>query len=110
MTKLDETLTDAPDSFDAPWQVEAYAIGQVLITAGLIPANDWATTLGAMIQQSLDGGAPDNLDTYYAAVAEALDETLGRQGIFSDGEVETRIQAWRSAYERTPHGQPVKLA
>lgn len=102
--------TDVRESFDAPWQAEAYGISQALIEAGHISADQWTRTLNAALRRNLhDERLPDNAETYSVAVIEALGEVTSANGIISAEELEQRSEAWRSAYKRTPHGKPVKL-
>lgn len=108
MNSLNETLPS--EVFDEPWQVQAYGLGQALVAAGLVPLSDWTGALNTALRRRLDEcSAPDNSETYYAAVAEALSKLVVREGLVSEGDIQQRTDAWRSAYERTPHGQPVKL-
>ena len=95
--------------FDAPWQAEAYALVQVLIEAGRISPQDWAIALGGALRLAASAGEPDNSDTYYAALARALEHLLVAGGDLSGAEVGQRVDAWRTAYQRTPHGMPVRL-
>ena len=101
---------DPPEGFDAPWQAEAYAIGQALIEAGQVSANQWARTLNGVLQRKLqEEKLPDNVETYASALVEALGRAMAENGILSLEELEGRTEAWRHAYKRTPHGQPVEL-
>lgn len=102
--------SDAPEGFDAPWQAEAYGIGQALIEAGHVSAEQWAQALNKSLRQKLDTEKlPDNAETYSNAVVEALSVVTTRNELLSDQEVDERTEAWRSAYRRTPHGRPVNL-
>lgn len=102
--------TEAPEGFDAPWQAEAYGMAQALIEAGHVSANQWAKTMSAALRRKLhDEALPDNSASYSAAVVEALCEVTSTNGIVTADELETRAEAWRSAYKRTPHGRPIKL-
>ena len=103
--------TDAPEGFDAPWQAEAYSIGQALIEAGHISPDEWANALGEALRRlCVSEGRPDNAETYSEAVFEALSHVTRANALLAEGEVEQRAEDWRAAYLRTPHGQPVKLA
>lgn len=102
--------TDPPEGFDAPWQAEAYALGQALIAAGHVSADDWAKALGDSLRQRLHGaGMPDNAETYAAALVDALASVTSGTGIVSAEELLDRTEAWRTAYAQTPHGEPVIL-
>jgi nitrile hydratase accessory protein len=102
--------TGPAEAFGAPWQVEAYALGQALVASGLVPIKDWTNALSAALRHRLDDcDAPDNSDTYYAAVAEALSNLVVREGLITEEDIQTRTDAWRNAYKSTPHGKPVSL-
>ena len=93
-----------------PWQAEAYAMAQTLIGTGQIAAAQWASEFGAALRGAADRGAPDDNQTYYAALTEALARLLVAKGCLEAREIEQRIEDWRAAYLRTPHGRPVVLA
>jgi len=95
---------DAP-GFDEPWQAQVHGISRVLIETGKIEPQAWAETLGGAIRKRLDAGAPDTTETYYIAMTDAVEAVLAVDKSALDGFVE----AWRHAYETTPHGQPVLL-
>lgn len=96
-------------AFDEAWQVGAYALVQVLIDTGRISSSQWAKTFGAALRGAADLGAPDSSDTYYAALSETLQRVLVAGGRLQDAEVRQRMDDWRAAYRRTPHGSTVKL-
>ena len=64
---------------------------------------------GAALRQRADKGEPDNSETYYAALSEALHRVLVAGRCAQDVEIRQRIDGWRAAYHRTPKGKPVKL-
>lgn len=101
---------DAPEGFDAPWQAEAYGIGQALIESGHVSAEQWMQALNGSLRQKLErDNLPDNMETYSAAIVEALKIVTSENNLLSEKEVDQRTEAWRSAYIRTPHGKPVRL-
>ena len=95
--------------FDESWQVEAYALVQVLIETGRISASQWARAFGAALREAADRAEPDTSDTYYATLSETLQRVLVAGGRIEDAEIRQRIDDWRAAYRRTPHGKPVRL-
>lgn len=97
--------TRAIPGFDEPWQAQAHAISRVLLERGQIDANTWAETLGAEIRKRLASGAADTTETYYMALTDALEAVLSVE----DQELANIVEAWRTAYETTPHGKPVLL-
>jgi nitrile hydratase accessory protein len=105
-----EPLQDDPrPAFNEPWQAEAYALVQVLIESARISPQEWASAFGAALRQAVTDGEPDSGETYYTSLAEALERVLVAEGTLQEAEVEQRIDDWRAAYNRTPHGKPVRL-
>lgn len=96
--------------FAEPWHAAVLALADGLVRAGLFSAADWAATLGAALRESAAGGAPDNDETYYAAALAALEQLVSARSPETGAAHPERIAAWRRAYLRTPHGQPVELA
>ncbi len=91
--------------FDEPWQAQVHAMSQVLLESGQIEAEVWAGTLGAAIRKRFASGAPDTTETYYKALTDALETVLA----LDVQELAQFAEAWRDAYETTPHGKPVIL-
>lgn len=97
------------ESFREPWEVQALAVANGLITAGAFTALEWAETLGQEIRAAQGAGDPDDGSTYYLHVLAALERLAHEKNLADSPELLTRKQAWIEAYERTPHGQPVTL-
>jgi nitrile hydratase accessory protein len=108
----------APESFDLrrlaepekvtfaePWQAHAYALAYELHRAGLFTWEEWSRTLGARlkVRPQDDGGA------YYLAWLEAVEALVVQKGAVSATKLGELKEAWREAYEATPHGKPVEL-
>ncbi len=104
-----EGESDGP-LFAEPWHAEILAIVHGLNVAGLFSPDDWATALGAALRQAEARGAPDDQQTYYAAALVALERLVAERSPATGTALEPRVEAWRRAYLRTPHGQPVLLA
>jgi nitrile hydratase accessory protein len=96
-------------AFDESWQAEAYALVQVLIETGRISSSQWAKAFGAALREAADQGEPDSGDTYYTTLFETLQRVLIAGERIQDAEIRQRIDDWRAAYRRTPHGKPVRL-
>ncbi|MFT4583149.1 MAG: hypothetical protein ACI915_002187 [Gammaproteobacteria bacterium] len=94
-----------PPGFDEPWQAQAHAMVQVLLDSGKLEANAWSQSLGAAIRERLASGSPDTTQTYYGALTDALTSILSVDA----AELGDVIEAWRAAFETTPHGKPVHL-
>ena len=103
-------LADGAPGFAEPWQAEAYAIVQTLIESGRIAASEWTSAFGAALRKAAERGAADDSETYYAALVEALSAVLITEGRLNAQEIARRVEDWRAAYLRTPHGKPVTLA
>jgi len=97
-------------SFREPWEVQALAVANGLISAGAFTPAEWAETLGQEIRKAQGAGDPDDGSTYYLHVLAALERLACEKSLADDPEMLARKQAWIEAYERTPHGQPVMLS
>jgi nitrile hydratase accessory protein len=104
---LDLRRLIAPEdvAFAEPWQAHAYALAYELHRAGLFTWEEWTQTLGARLKARPhdDGGE------YYVAWLEAVETLVVAKGAASAGKLDTLKEAWRTAYETTPHGKPVEL-
>jgi nitrile hydratase accessory protein len=107
--RLEPLADELRPPFNEPWQAEAYALVQVLIETGRISSSQWAKAFGAALREAGGQGEPDSSDTYYATLSETLQRVLVAGGHVHDGEIRQRIDDWRAAYRRTPHGNPVRL-
>jgi nitrile hydratase accessory protein len=96
-------------AFDEPWQAQAYALAQVLIETGRISPSQWAKAFAAGLREAAGQGKPDSSDTYYATLSETLQRVLVAAGRVEEATIQQRIDDWRAAYRRTPHGNPVRL-
>lgn len=101
---------DGEPVFDEPWQAQALGLAFTLAERGVFSPADWSDALGAEHRRLLAAGAPDTPQTYYEAVAAALERLVGRSGACSHAAIDERSRAWRRAYLNTPHGKPVELA
>ena len=100
---------DAP-VFAEPWHAQVLAVAHGLSVSGLFSAGDWATALGAALRESEARGEPDTDETYYAAALIALERLVAARSPLTGDAHPARIEAWRRAYLRTPHGKPVELS
>jgi hypothetical protein len=100
-----EPASQNTPAFDEPWQAQVYGMAQVLLENGTVTPMDWGECLGAAIRARLASGDCDTTQTYFAAVADALAGVLAING----DELDQVVEAWRNAYEVTPHGKPVVL-
>jgi nitrile hydratase accessory protein len=94
--------------FEEPWQLELLAVAQTLVEAGWFSPAEWAEALGAAIRAAQAAGDPDMGDTYYGHCLAALEGLCATKGLIPPTAVDERTEAWRLAYLRTPHGQPVE--
>ncbi len=93
-----------------PWQAQALATAFGLQEAGVITAVEWSDALGAAIRRAQAAGDPDEGESYYHHVLDALETLLREKGLIAARELSARKAAWEEAYRHTPHGQPVSLA
>lgn len=109
MFRPDDPLSPPKPHFDEPWQAQALALAEALVTAGQVSAEAWAEALGAALARAEAAGQPDTQQTYFEAVVAALEEVAERATPISRELRNRRRAAWEAAYRRTPHGQPVAL-
>ena len=107
--QLERLLEDGHPAFAEPWHAEAYALVQVLIETGRVEPTRWTEAFGSALRKAAADGSPEDSGTYYAALADALGQVLLDDGRLRAGEAEQRGEAWRAAYQQTPHGKPVTL-
>lgn len=92
--------------FAEPWQAQAFAMTLRLHEAGLFAWTEWVDYLSREIAAAT--GLEPQPD-YYALWLAALEKLVADKDIAAFEEQGAMKQAWRDAYLRTPHGQPVVL-
>lgn len=100
---------DGEPVFDEPWQAEALAIADTLVSKGMFDATTWSATLGEYLSAADAGNEPDNSLTYYNAVLAALEELIKNHSKIDSAAMENKRNDWETAYLATPHGKPVVL-
>ena len=100
---------DLPSTFEEPWQAQALALAHSLQDGGVITAAQWSQALGDAIKRAQAAGDPDQGDTYYLHVLDALEHLVTAHDFLSPQMLEQRKSDWVDAYKRTPHGDPVEL-
>jgi len=95
--------------FREPWEAQAFALVVVLHQRGLFTWAQWAQALSASIARAGEAGDPDTGDRYYHHWLEALERLVVERGLAPALALGALRQAWRTASEITPHGQPVAL-
>lgn len=109
MFRPDNALAPPEAAFREPWQAQALAMADCLVRAGAFSAAAWAETLGAALKAAEERKEPDDTDTYYHAVVEALESLSERSVGISAKDRAERRSAWEHAYRNTEHGKPVTL-
>ena len=109
MPNPDDAEPEAP--FAEPWQAEAFAPGDRAGRGGRGVADGLGPGAGrGDPPRSCPAGgkrqARPNWRQWLAALADRL---LAERGLVAPAEAAERTDAWRDAYLRTPHGQPVDL-
>ena len=100
---------DGDPVFDEPWQAEALAIADVLVSEGMFSAGAWSEALGKALRVAESEGAVDNQETYYNCVLSALEQLVGEYSEINPQAMAAKRKDWEQAYLSTPHGQPVRL-
>lgn len=101
--------SDEGPVFEEGWQAQILALAFNLVDRGQFTAVQWSEALGAELASASQRGEIDDSDTYYKAVMTALEKLLHAQDSLPCEMLDQRTEAWRQAYLRTPHGQPVEL-
>lgn len=94
--------------FAEPWQASAFAMTVKLAEAGAFTWNEWAQAFGAQLETAREQG-PNDPAMYYEQWLVALEKLLAAKGLAEPGRLTALKSAWTEAYERTPHGKPVRL-
>ena len=102
-------LEDDEPVFREPWQAQAFALAVSLIESGTISWRDWSTTLGDEINRASERGIAEDGSGYYELWLNALERLVDSAGLSSAVDLTDFKEAWRRAYESTPHGHPVTL-
>ena len=76
---------------------------------GAFTWNEWTNTLGVEIARAKKCGDPDPGNMYFVHWARALEKIVIKKGFQSAKKIDARVESWRSAYLKTPHGNPVEL-
>jgi hypothetical protein len=100
---------DGTPVFEQEWQAQVLAMADSLIANKSIEPTRWSEAFGAGLAKAHAAGRQDDLDTYYAVALDTLEKLMMTQGALTRFEILKRCEAWKRAYLRTPHGQPVKL-
>jgi nitrile hydratase accessory protein len=95
--------------FDEPWQAQAFALTLRLHERGVFGWDEWARYLSQAIRDAVGEGDPDLGNTYYRHWVSALERLLRDKGLAPPLVLAALRQAWRTAAEKTPHGEPVRL-
>jgi nitrile hydratase accessory protein len=100
--------TGGPD-FAEPWQAQAFACALQLSRQGLFTWTEWVELFSAEIAVHPQTHNETADAAYYRQWLAALETIVGLKGAASSAEINERQEAWREAYLKTPHGQPVEL-
>jgi nitrile hydratase accessory protein len=92
--------------FAEPWQAEVFSLAVVAHRENVF---SWTTWVEAFSAYHNSHAMASELD-YYQHWLAALEQLLTRDGVVLTSEIEARVEQWRLAYLRTPHGQPVELS
>lgn len=91
--------------FQEPWQAQAFALTVALHEAGAFTWEAWTRTLSEELASRAERGE----DNYFDAWLAALEGMTRQYQLVTPEELTGRMDAWSSAYLRTPHGRPVTL-
>lgn len=95
--------------FAAPWQAEAFACAVALSRRGLFTWAQWVDVFSAEVRAHPVQPNEAHDDAYHRQWLAALERIVRLKGGLSASELAERVERWRQAYLRTPHGEPVEL-
>ena len=95
--------------FAEPWQAQAFALAVRLSEQGHFTWKEWASALAGELEATARRGQPDDGSRYYEHWLAALERIVTEKGLADSTTLRTRKAAWVTAYQSTPHGQPVQL-
>ena len=96
--------------FAQPWEAQAFALAVTLSGRGFFTWTEWAAVLAEELAAAARRGDPDPGAHYYQHWLAALERIVAAKGLANSTELNERKAAWAEAYQRTPHGSPVRLA
>jgi nitrile hydratase accessory protein len=97
-------------TFAEPWQADAFALAIALNRKQAFGWSDWVGTFSQQPAPESDPSDQSIEREYYLRWLSALETLAVEQGLVSAEEMDRRVEEWRRAYLRTPHGQPIELA
>ena len=95
--------------FREPWEAQSFAMTLRLFEQGLFTWKEWTAALVTEIKRAQEAGDPDTGETYYMHWLAALERIVAEKGVTDDATLGRYRNAWRSAADRTPHGEPILL-
>jgi nitrile hydratase accessory protein len=95
--------------FAEPWQAQAFAMAVTLLDNQVFTWSEWAATLGDEIAGAAEHGIAEDGSAYYELWLGALERLVAAKQLCDAGELSRLQHSWKTAYETTPHGQPVVL-
>lgn len=96
-------------AFVRPWHAQLFAMTVRLSEQGLFTWEELTRSLGSALEVETANSKSDECDRYYLAWLTALETILMKRQLIHAREITTLADAWRVAYQNTPHGHPVTL-
>jgi nitrile hydratase accessory protein len=95
--------------FAEAWQARAFALAMKLSERKHFSQKEWTMALARELQNAADRGEADDGSHYYEHWLAALEALAVEKGLASRASLDSKKEAWKDAYLRTPHGKPVEL-
>jgi nitrile hydratase accessory protein len=95
--------------FAEPWQAQAFAMAVALLENRAFTWSEWAATLGEEIAAAAGHGIAEDGSGYYELWLRALERLVAIKQLSNQDELLRLKQSWKTAFETTPHGQPVTI-
>jgi nitrile hydratase accessory protein len=110
IAQLPESIqAESEPVFTEPWQAQAFAMALALLQNKTFTWSEWAATLGGEIDSAAEHGIAEDGSAYYELWLRALEQLVTAKQLSNQQELSRLKQSWKTAYETTPHGQPVVI-
>jgi nitrile hydratase accessory protein len=95
--------------FLEPWHAEVFSLAVALHRQEAFAWSEWVEHFSGILRE-VPAEKDESVEAaYYRRWLLALESLVARKCLASVEEMARRKEAWRQAYLRTPHGQPVAL-
>jgi nitrile hydratase accessory protein len=95
--------------FAEPWQAKAFALAVHLSARGVFTWPEWAQSFAEVVRQNEGTADVPEAEAYWRNWVANLERMMTAKGYGAPDRIDSLTEAWREAFETTPHGKPVEL-